>query len=196
MTTLCTSGKVMRQAAAARSGAHGVSMARRQSVHAPFGGAQRRNASGFRRRHEARRQQMFNLKGDASRLRARSRAFVCVATLIASQTFAAAAAVKSSQSQVRSARIILQLDVDKPSRAVWCYDTEPAFVFSKDSSLLRYDTSGKLIEKLDFDFRAASIFCSDDGKVMYFTNPRGDRWWIYSKQHGLSEYAVTVPPLY
>ena len=62
--------------------------------------------------------------------------------------------------------------------------------------MLRYDTSGKLIEKLDFDFRAASIFCSDDGKVMYFTNPRGDRWWIYSKQHGLSEYAVTVPTLY
>ncbi len=132
---------------------------------------------------------------DASRLRAGSRAFALVATLIALQLpFPAAAAVKSLQPQVHAARTLLQLDVEKPSRAAWCYDTEPAFVFSTDRSVLRYDTSGKLIEKLDFDFRVDGPFCSDDGKILYFT--RGERWWIYSAQSGLSEYAVKLPKLY
>jgi len=138
----------------------------------------------------------MTLKDDASRLRARSLVFICIAALIASQpSFAIeATAVKSPQSQVRTARIVLQLDVEKASRAVWCYDTEPAFVFSTDRSVLRYDTSGKLIEKLDLNFSVGSIFCSDDGKVLYFT--RGERWWIYSSQSGLSEYAVALPKLY
>jgi hypothetical protein len=108
-------------------------------------------------------------------------------------------AAKSPEKNSHTARVILEIDVDDASRAVWCYDTEPAFVFSKDRTVFRYDTSGKLVWQISLPFemgRIGSVSCSSDGKVLYFTNDSGDRLSIYSPQNGLSQYEMSVPDLY
>jgi hypothetical protein len=132
--------------------------------------------------------------------RSRSRACIFIATLIASQLLFACiwAAAKSPEKKSPTARII-EIDIDDTSPAVWCYDTEPAFVFSKDRAVFRYDTSGKLIWQMSAPWEMGiigNVSCSSDDKVLYFTNRLGTRLSIYSPENGLSEYEMSALDLY
>jgi hypothetical protein len=134
-------------------------------------------------------------------LRLRSRARIFIATLIASQLLFACswAAAKSPEKRFHTASIISEVDVDNTSAAVWCYDTEPAFVISKDRTVFRYDRSGKLIWQMSVPWEMGSIgdlLCSNDGKVLYVTNSQGNRLSICSPENGLSEYEMSVPDFY
>ena len=134
-------------------------------------------------------------------LRLRSRGCIFIATLIASQLLFSCiwAAAKSPEKHSHTARIILEIDVDNPSPPVWCYDTEPAFVISKDRTVFRYDTSGKLLWQMSVPWEMGSIgdlLCSNDGKVLYVTNSRGNRLSIYSPENGLSEYEMSAPDFF
>jgi hypothetical protein len=129
-------------------------------------------------------------------LRLRSWASICIATLIASQLLFACtrAAAGSPEKHFHTASIIQEIDADDSSLAVWCYDTEPAFVFSKDQTVFRYDTSGKLLWQMSAPLEIGA--CSNDGKVLYFTNDYRTKLAIYSPENGLSEYEMSVPKLY
>jgi hypothetical protein len=131
-------------------------------------------------------------------LRLRSWACICIATLIASQLLFACirAAAGSPEKHFPAASIIQEVDADDSSPAFWCYDTEPAFAFSKGYTVFRYDASGKLLWQTSAPWEMggiAGVSCSADGKDLYFTNHPGTRLWIYGQENGLSEYEMAAP---
>jgi hypothetical protein len=143
---------------------------------------------------------LFGNFSNGSGLRWRSRMCILTATLIVSQLLFACicATAGSPQKPVHTANIIQEVDVDPSSSPVWCYDTEPAFVFSKDSTVFRYDASGKLVWQMSAPWEMggiAAVSCSTDGKALYFTNNKRTRLSIYSPENGLSEYEMSVPKL-
>jgi hypothetical protein len=130
--------------------------------------------------------------------RVRSRAFGRIMALTASYLLFAChwAVAGSPKEKSYTARIVQGLDINDTSPAAWCGDT---FVFRKDRTIFRYDTSGKLIWQTSAPWEMQNIdnfSCSVDGKVLYFTNSKFNRLSIYSVEDGLSEYAMSVPDLY
>jgi hypothetical protein len=144
---------------------------------------------------------MCDLRSKGDGLRQGSQAGIWIATLVASQLLFACVWAAAQSPKINSHTAIIDRDVDVPntSGAQWCYDTEPAFVFSKDRTVFRYDTSGKLLWQTSAPWEMGvigNVSCSNDGKVLYFANYSGTRLSIYSSEDGLSEYEMSVPHSY
>jgi hypothetical protein len=75
----------------------------------------------------------------------------------------------------------------------WCYDSVPAFIVAQGRSLLRVNTEGAILQRIDLDYPIAerTLSCSRDGRTISFLNAKEDRIAIVDRRlNARSVYAL------
>jgi len=126
-------------------------------------------------------------------------ALCCVGALVAANlVFVNVHALGDLRKQSpHTASIITELPMDHVSHPTWCYDRDPAFVFSQGQSLFLSDVAGRITQRAEAAYKISMIFCSEDGQTIYTVSPKIDRLTIYDAwMRQQAEYSLSPPPLF
>jgi hypothetical protein len=95
-----------------------------------------------------------------------------------------------------SVTALKEKDAPQDTKAIWCYDIEPMFIFLQRDALVISDLEFNMrtLANLDRASDVTSLVCSEDGKVISFLSASHDRLYIYQNDH-LSIYELAASPL-
>jgi hypothetical protein len=100
----------------------------------------------------------------------------------------------ASQRKVYSASVFSEISIGQKIGGVgWCYEFDPAVIFSKDRLLLRADLRGSVAQLLEAPYSIANLSCSEDGKTISFTNPQNTHLSVLDVgSNALAGYATST----
>jgi hypothetical protein len=100
----------------------------------------------------------------------------------------------TAPNRVYSAGVFSEISAEHSQPGGWCYESDPAFIFSKNRLLFRSDLKGNITQLMEAPYPITSLHCSEDGKTISFSNPEDTHFSILDVgSNQLSEYAITPP---
>ena len=67
-----------------------------------------------------------------------------------------------------TASVVSEVQLHHLGSGIWCYDSEPGYIFSDDQKLLRADIDGNVSSLFDAPAYTEGLACSQDGQLIAF----------------------------